>query len=41
MGCWGGGAGKKNKECSGKAEKGKLWNKVSSHDETMFAPKVC
>ena len=43
MGCWGGrkAAGKKNKECSGKAEEGKLWSKVWRHGEPMFAPKVC
>lgn len=43
MGRWGGhkAAGKKNKECSGKAEEGKLWNKAWRHGEPMFALKVC
>lgn len=43
MGRWGGGraAGKKNKECSGKAEEGKPWSKGWRDGEPMLAPEVC
>lgn len=43
MGRWGGGraAGKKNKECSGKAEEGKLWSEGWRDGEPMLAPEIC
>lgn len=43
MGRWGGGkaAGKKNKECSGKAEKGKPWSKGRRGGEPTLVPEVC
>lgn len=43
MGRWGGGkaAGKKNKECSGKAEEGKPWSKGRRDGEPTLVPEVC